>query len=84
LIADGHSVAIVDDLSTGFRENINPQATFYEMDIRDEALAEVFERERPDIVDHHAAQMAVIKSVSEPQFDADVNIGGSINIVTVI
>ena len=55
LIRDGHSVAIVDDLSTGFRENINPKATFYEMDIRDDALSEVFEKERPDIVNHHAA-----------------------------
>jgi len=81
LIADGHSVAIVDDLSTGFRENINPKATFYEIDIRNQALSEVFEKERPDIVDHHAAQMAVIKSVEEPQFDADVNIGGSINVI---
>jgi len=81
LIADGHSVAVIDDLSTGFRGNINPKATFYEMDIRDKAISEVFAKERPDMVDHHAAQMAVIKSVSEPQFDADVNIGGSLNII---
>jgi len=81
LIKDGHSVAIVDDLSTGFAENINPQAAFYEMDIRDEALSEVFEKERPDMVDHHAAQMAVIRSLKEPEFDADVNIIGSLKVI---
>lgn len=80
-IAAGHEVAVVDDLSTGRRENLNPQATFYEMDIRDEALAEVFEQERPEIVNHHAAQMAVLRSMRDPQFDADVNILGSLNVV---
>jgi UDP-glucose 4-epimerase len=79
-IAAGHQVAIVDDLSTGRRENLNPEATFYEMDIRDEALAEVFERERPEVVNHHAAQMAVLVSMRDPQFDADVNILGALNV----
>jgi len=81
LIKDGHSVAIVDDLSTGFAANINPKARFYKMDIRDHALSEVFEKERPDMVDHHAAQMAVIRSLKEPEFDADVNIIGSLKII---
>lgn len=81
LIKDGHSVAIVDDLSTGFKENLNPKARFYKIDIRDAALSEVFERERPDVVDHHAAQMAVIRSLKEPEFDADVNIIGSLKII---
>ncbi|MBN1593049.1 MAG: NAD-dependent epimerase/dehydratase family protein [Candidatus Coatesbacteria bacterium] len=81
LIADGHEVVIIDDLSTGFQENINPKATFYRMDIRDDAVSEVFEKERPDIVDHHAAQMAVIRSLKEPEFDADVNIIGSLKII---
>jgi len=81
LVLDGHSVSVVDDLSTGFEENINPKATFYRLDIRDKALSEVFERERPEVVNHHAAQMAVMRSVQEPQFDAEVNILGSINVI---
>jgi UDP-glucose 4-epimerase len=51
------------------------------MDIRDSALREVFEREKPQVVDHHAAQMDVRKSVADPLFDADVNVRGSINVL---
>jgi len=80
-IAQGHQVAVVDDLSTGFRENIPPQAAFYQVDIRDRGLAEVFEREQPDLVDHHAAQMDVRKSLVDPIFDAQVNILGSLNLL---
>ena len=51
------------------------------MDIRDPKLAEVFAREKPDYVSHHAAQMDVRRSVAQPLFDADVNILGSINVI---
>ncbi len=71
----------MDDLSTGRESNINPRARFYRMDIRDPALSQVFERERFDVVNHHAAQMDVRKSVADPLFDADVNIRGSLNIL---
>ncbi len=81
LIENGYEVVIVDDLSTGRTSNLNPQAKFYQMDIRDPKIAEVFENERPDFVDHHAAQMDVRKSVVDPQFDADVNVRGSINLL---
>jgi UDP-glucose 4-epimerase len=81
LIKDGHQVVIVDDLSTGFMRNVNPEAKFVKMDIRDEKLDNLFETEKFDMVDHHAAQMDVRKSVKMPRFDADVNIGGSINIL---
>ena len=81
LIAEGYEVVIVDDLSTGFRENINPAATFYQLDIRDPGLAEVFEKEKPDLVDHHAAQIDVRKSVTDPVFDAQVNVLGSLNLL---
>lgn len=77
----GHEVVVVDDLSTGRLSNLNPAATFYEMDIRSPALADVFEAERPDIVNHHAAQMDVRRSVADPIFDADVNILGSLNLL---
>jgi UDP-glucose 4-epimerase len=80
-LAAGHEVVIVDDLSTGRESNLNPKARFYKLDIRDPGLAEVFERERPEIVDHHAAQMDVRKSVAEPLFDADVNVRGSVNLL---
>lgn len=80
-LKNGYEVVIVDDLSTGRRSNLNPAATFYEMDIRDPKLAEVFEKERPDFVNHHAAQMDVRRSVVDPLFDASVNVLGSINVI---
>ncbi len=80
-IERGYRVVIVDDLSTGRSANLNPAAVFYRLDIRDPALAEVFETERPDVVNHHAAQMDVRRSIVEPIFDADVNILGSINVL---
>lgn len=81
-LADGHRVAIVDDLSTGLRENVNPDATFYELDIRNAArLREVMLKERPAVVFHQAAQMDVRKSVVDPVFDAECNILGSLNLI---
>lgn len=80
-LADGYEVVVVDDLSTGRRSNLNPAATFYQVDIRDPGLAEIFEKEQPDIVDHHAAQMDVRRSVNDPLFDADVNVLGSIKLI---
>ena len=80
LIEAGHDVAVVDDLSTGRRSNLNPKARFYQVDIRSPQMRQVFEQERPEVVDHHAAQMDVRKSVADPIFDADVNILGSIKV----
>ncbi|MEK7264276.1 MAG: NAD-dependent epimerase/dehydratase family protein [Bacteroidota bacterium] len=77
----GHSVAIVDNLSTGFEKNINPHAQCFKMDIRSEELQSAFAEFRPDVVNHHAAQMDVRKSVADPQFDASVNILGGINLM---
>ena len=82
LVEKDHEVVIIDDLSTGFAEYINPKAKFYLADIRDSALMhKIFELERPDIINHHAAQMDVRKSVEEPVFDAQCNILGSINLI---
>jgi UDP-glucose 4-epimerase len=80
-VRDGHDVTVLDDLSTGFRRNIHKKVRFYEIDIRDSGIREVFAREKPEIVNHHAAQMDVRKSVEDPLFDADVNIMGSLNIL---
>jgi UDP-glucose 4-epimerase len=80
-VSHGYDVVIVDDLSTGRASNLNPAATFYQMDIRDPKIRDIFEAERPDFVSHHAAQMDVRRSVAQPLFDADVNILGSINLI---
>lgn len=80
-IEHGHEVIIVDDLSTGHAYNINPRATFYQLDIREPELKEIFKEEQPDVINHHAAQMNVRRSIVEPIFDADVNILGSINLL---
>jgi UDP-glucose 4-epimerase len=79
-IADGHKVIVVDNLSTGFLENINPQAKFYQLDIRSEKLEDVFQKEKIDVVNHLAAQMDVRRSVSDPKFDASVNVVGGLNV----
>jgi UDP-glucose 4-epimerase len=80
LLARGHEVAIVDDLSSGKKENISEGAVFYEQDIRD-GCAEVFEEFKPDALSHQAAQMDVRRSVREPDFDADVNVLGTLRML---
>lgn len=80
-VSQGYEVVIVDDLSTGRASNLNPAAKFYQVDIRDPKLRDIFEAERPDFVSHHAAQMDVRRSVAQPLFDAHVNILGSINMI---
>lgn len=79
-IQEGHRIVVVDDLSSGMMENVNPAASFVHIDIRSTELEEVFRRERFDVVCHHAAQMDVRRSVSEPQFDASVNVLGGLNV----
>jgi UDP-glucose 4-epimerase len=77
----GHQVAVVDNLFTGKRENVNPEAKFYEMDIRSEEMEGVIESERPDVLNHHAAQISVPMSVADPLLDADINIKGLLNLL---
>lgn len=77
----GHEVVIVDNLITGERDNIPQKAAFYEMDICDPHLKDVFEKERPNVVSHQAAQMDVRKSVADPIFDATNNVLGGINVM---
>ena len=79
-LALGHSVTIVDNLSTGKKENINPDAKFIEMDIKDESISKVFEDGKFDLLSHQAAQMDVRVSVNDPKFDAQNNIIGSLNL----
>ena len=81
LIADGHTVAAVDILATGKRENVNPQAALYEIDIRSPALAAAFEAARPEVVFHVAAHASVSESVRDPMHDAEVNVLGTLNVL---
>ena len=80
-LAAGHEVVVVDNLSTGRASNLNPGAHFYQVDIRDAQLGELFARERPQVVSHLAAQVDVRRSVDDPLHDAAVNIVGSINLL---
>ncbi|CEH27617.1 UDP-glucose 4-epimerase [Aneurinibacillus migulanus] len=79
----GYEVCIVDDLSTGKRGQVNPQASFYEMDIESPDIERVFQAERPDFVIHQAAQSSVPVSVQNPVHDAKINIVGTINLLEV-
>jgi UDP-glucose 4-epimerase len=81
LLARGEEVHIVDNLSTGARENVASAAALHELDIRDETLAELVEAIRPEVVFHLAAQADVGTSVERPAFDADVNVLGTVRVL---
>jgi UDP-glucose 4-epimerase len=80
LLERGHEVAVVDDLSSGKRENVPDGARFYEKDVRS-GCAGVFEEFGPEALCHQAAQMDVRRSVREPDFDADVNVLGTVRLL---
>src|ERR1700722_15943446 len=88
LLAEGHSVDVVDDLSTGSLANLaeartsaSGALTFHQLDIRSDELVEVMARRRPEVVYHLAAQADVRVSVERPVFDADVNILGTLRVL---
>lgn len=81
LIEVGYEVIVVDDLSTGRRRNVNPKAKFYQIDIRNQEVRSIFEHERPQYVNHHAAHIDVHRSLEAPLYDAGVNVLGSINLL---
>lgn len=81
VIEEGHEVVVIDNLSTGKKENINADARFYIADIRDKDIGEIFKMEKPDIVIHHAAQIDVQRSIKEPTYDGDINIIGTVNLL---
>ncbi|MFA6244733.1 MAG: NAD-dependent epimerase/dehydratase family protein [Candidatus Hydrogenedentales bacterium] len=78
LIQAGHTVTVVDNLITGVRGNVNPQASFREMDIVSPDMASLFTETAPEVVYHLAAQMNVTASVADPTFDAMTNVVGTI------
>src|SRR3990167_4595613 len=78
----GHDVIIIDNLISGRKEYINKKAVFYPVDIEDKKqINEIFLKEKPDILNHHAAQMRVRNSVEDPLYDARVNIIGLLNLM---
>ena len=81
LLGEGHEVHVIDDLSGGYAERVPEGATLHEMDIRDVAVADLWQEHRFDTLYHLAAQMDVRKSVADPRYDADVNVGGMLNLL---
>jgi UDP-glucose 4-epimerase len=81
LLSEGHEVVVVDDLSTGRRENLDPRARFHRLDIQDLRTAELIRAERPEVLNLHAAQMDVRRSVADPLLDARINVLGMINLL---
>ncbi len=80
-IQEGYKVTIVDNLSTGLEANVSKEAKFFRVDIRSVVINKIFERTKPDVLCHHAAQIDVRKSTADPIFDAEVNIVGSLNLL---
>lgn len=78
----GHEVAVVDNLSSGKKENVNPRAKFFQMDIADPRVSDVFAQFKPRLVNHHAAQISVPLSVDDPLADAHTNVIGLLNLLT--
>jgi len=72
---------VLDDLSSGKRANVPAQARFYPVDLRSEAAIEAVKKEQPEVVVHQAAQIDVRRSMSDPRHDADVNVGGLLNLL---
>jgi UDP-glucose 4-epimerase len=80
-VARGWRVSVIDDLSTGQRENVNEAASLMVLDLRDPRAAEAVRDLRPDVISHHAAQMDVRRSVSDPVFDAETNIVATLRLL---
>jgi len=77
----GHEVLVADNFSTGRRSNLNSEARLFEVDIRSSKMERLIRDENPDILNHHAAQISVPASVSDPLLDADINIKGLLNLL---
>ncbi|SRR5713226_1973302 len=82
IASKSHDLAVLDDLSSGKRERLDPSIRFHHADIRNaDEVRLIVDRERPEVLMHLAAQMDVRKSVAEPSFDAEINIGGLLNLM---
>jgi UDP-glucose 4-epimerase len=81
-VAAGHEVHVLDNLSTGERKNLNKSAVFHERDLRDADTADFVRALKPEVVNHHAAQISVSVSVREPAVDAGINLLGLLNLLS--
>jgi len=81
LLQQGHHVHVVDNMSGGYAENVNSAATFHKMDIMDSEIETLWMKEQFEVLYHLAAQMDVRKSVSNPVFDAQINVLGTLNLL---
>jgi UDP-glucose 4-epimerase len=80
-VARGHDVTVVDNLSSGLRENVNPKAELIVADLRDPATIDALRGRGFDIVNHHAAQIDVRFSVADPAADAELNIVATLRLI---
>ncbi len=81
LIENNYEICVIDNLSTGKLENINPKAKFHKCDVRDGKLFNIIEEEKPQVIIHNAAQLSVRNSVDDPENDASINIIGGLNLL---
>ncbi len=80
----GHTVSVVDDLSTGSLQNLNPAAKLYRADIRSDAFREAVRDFSPEVIYHEAAQIDIQKSIRESSFDAEVNVVGTVKVLEAV
>lgn len=80
-VQEGYEVLVVDNLSTGSVQNLHPRARFFHLDIRSPKVEDLIEKERPEVVSHHAAHGVVHRSVEDPLQDAEINIQGTLRIL---
>ncbi|WP_242615322.1 NAD-dependent epimerase/dehydratase family protein [Paenibacillus solani] len=81
LLLNQYDVVVIDNLSTGRRRNLDKKVKFYHIDIRSEEINNIFQKEKPDYLIHHAAQIKVQTSIENPKLDADINIMGTLNLL---
>ena len=80
-IDGGHDVIVIDNLSSGEMKLVNPKAKFYHLDIHSPEVKTILEKEKITVINHHAAQISVSASVSDPLFDANSNIIGTLQLL---
>ena len=80
-IEEGHCVTVIDNLSSGRLQFLNPKAKFYEIDILDPKITEVLKSEKINAINHHAAQISVSESLINPLIDANSNIMGTLHLL---
>lgn len=76
-----HEVIVIDNLVNGYKENVNPAARYYQLDICSQATAQLIREEKPAVLNHHAAKINARHSVETPKNDLDVNVGGTLNLL---